>query len=231
MERDVIIACDFKSKAELMEFLKPFKGLNPYIKIGMEMYYKEGPELVRELKRDGFKIFLDLKLHDIPNTVKAAMAKIGELGVDITNVHAEGGIEMMKAAKEGLNSTEAGKNTKLIAVTILTSINDEILHNELGIKEDLHVNDVVRKYALNAKEAGLDGVVCSALEAPVIKEIGFMSVTPGIRLLGDDVNDQKRVATPALAKENGSTYIVVGRSITKADNPVDAYNRCLKEFR
>lgn len=231
MERDVIIACDFKSKGELMEFLKPFKGLNPYIKIGMEMYYKEGPELVRELKRDGFKIFLDLKLHDIPNTVKSAMAKIGELGVDITNVHAEGGIEMMKAAKEGLNSTEAGKNTKLIAVTILTSINDEILHNELGIKEDLHVNDVVRKYALNAKEAGLDGVVCSALEAPIIKEIGFMSVTPGIRLLGDDVNDQKRVATPALAKENGSTYIVVGRSITKADNPVDAYNRCLKEFR
>ena len=231
MERDVIIACDFKSKQELMEFLKPFKGLNPYIKIGMEMYYKEGPELVRELKKDGFKIFLDLKLHDIPNTVKAAMAKIGELGVDITNVHAEGGIEMMKAAKEGLNSTEAGKNTKLIAVTILTSINDEILHNELGIKEDLHVNDVVRKYALNAKEAGLDGVVCSALEAPIIKEIGFMSVTPGIRLLGDDVNDQKRVATPALAKENGSTYIVVGRSITKATDPVAAYNQCLKEFR
>lgn len=230
MERDVIIACDFKSKQELMEFLKPFKGLNPYIKIGMEMYYKEGPELVRELKKDGFKIFLDLKLHDIPNTVKAAMAKIGELGVDITNVHAEGGIEMMKAAKEGLNSTEAGKNTKLIAVTILTSINDEILHNELGIKEDLHVNDVVRKYALNAKEAGLDGVVCSALEAPIIKEIGFMSVTPGIRLLGDDVNDQKRVATPALAKELGSTYIVVGRSITKAEDPVAAYKRCVKEF-
>ena len=231
MERDVIIACDFKSKEELFNFLAPFKGLNPYIKIGMEMYYKEGPELVRELKKDGFKIFLDLKLHDIPNTVKAAMAKIGELGVDITNVHAEGGIEMMKAAKEGLNSTEAGKNTKLIAVTILTSINDEILHNELGIKEDLHVNDVVRKYALNAKEAGLDGVVCSALEAPIIKEIGFMSVTPGIRLLGDDVNDQKRVATPTLAKENGSTYIVVGRSITKASNPVEAYNQCLKEFR
>ena len=159
------------------------------------------------------------------------MAKIGELGVDITNVHAEGGIEMMKAAKEGLNSTEAGKNTKLIAVTILTSINDEILHNELGIKEDLHVNDVVKKYALNAKEAGLDGVVCSALEAPIIKEIGFMSVTPGIRLAGDDVNDQKRVATPTLAKENGSTYIVVGRSITKASDPVEAYNKCLKEFR
>jgi orotidine-5'-phosphate decarboxylase len=231
MERDVIIACDFKSKEDLMTFLKPFKGLNPYIKIGMEMYYKEGPSLVKELKKDGFKIFLDLKLHDIPNTVKAAMAKIGELGVDITNVHAEGGIEMMKAAKEGLCSTEAGKNTKLIAVTILTSINDEILHNELGIREELKVNDVVRKYALNAKEAGLDGVVCSALEAPIIKEIGFMSVTPGIRLLGDDVNDQKRVATPTLAKENGSTYIVVGRSITKATDPVAAYKKCVEEFR
>ncbi|MCR5705686.1 MAG: orotidine-5'-phosphate decarboxylase [Acholeplasmatales bacterium] len=231
MERDVIIACDFKSKEDLMTFLTPFKGLNPYIKIGMEMYYKEGPSLVKELKKDGFKIFLDLKLHDIPNTVKAAMAKIGELGVDITNVHAEGGIEMMKAAKEGLCSTEAGKNTKLIAVTILTSINDEILHNELGIREELKVNDVVRKYALNAKEAGLDGVVCSALEAPIIKEIGFMSVTPGIRLLGDDVNDQKRVATPTLAKENGSTYIVVGRSITKAVDPVAAYKKCMEEFR
>lgn len=231
MERDVIIACDFKSKEDLMTFLKPFKGLNPYIKIGMEMYYKEGPSLVKELKKDGFKIFLDLKLHDIPNTVKAAMAKIGELGVDITNVHAEGGIEMMKAAKEGLCSTDAGKNTKLIAVTILTSINDEILHNELGIRDELKVNDVVRKYALNAKEAGLDGVVCSALEAPIIKEIGFMSVTPGIRLLGDDVNDQKRVATPTLAKENGSTYIVVGRSITKATDPVAAYKKCVEEFR
>ena len=231
MERDVIIACDFKSKEDLMTFLKPFKGLNPYIKIGMEMYYKEGPSLVKELKKDGFKIFLDLKLHDIPNTVKVAMAKIGELGVDITNVHEEGGIEMMKAAKEGLCSTEAGKNTKLIAVTILTSINDEILHNELGIRDELKVNDVVRKYALNAKEAGLDGVVCSALEAPIIKEIGFMSVTPGIRLLGDDVNDQKRVATPTLAKENGSTYIVVGRSITKATDPVAAYKKCVEEFR
>ncbi len=231
MERDVIIACDFKSKEDLFTFLKPFKGLNPYIKIGMEMYYKEGPSLVKELKQDGFKIFLDLKLHDIPNTVKAAMEKIGALGVDITNVHAEGGIEMMKAAREGLNATEEGKNTKLIAVTILTSINDEILHNELGIKEDLKVNDVVRKYALNAKTAGLDGVVCSALEAPIIKEIGFMSVTPGIRLLGDDVNDQKRVATPTLAKENGSTYIVVGRSITKANDPVAAYKKCVEEFR
>ena len=228
--RDVIIACDFKSKADLVEFLKPFKGLNPYIKIGMEMYYKEGPELVKELKKDGFKIFLDLKLCDIPNTVKSAMAKIGELGVEITNVHAFGGVEMMKAAREGLDSTELGKKTKLIAVTVLTSINDYVLHNELLIKEDKSVNDVVRYYATNAKNAGLDGVVCSALEAPIIKELGIISVTPGIRLLGDDVNDQKRVATPTLAKENGSTYIVVGRSITKADNPVEAYKKCVEEF-
>ena len=228
--RDVIIACDFKNKEELKNFLNPFKGLNPYIKIGMEMYYKEGPELVKELKKDGFKIFLDLKLCDIPNTVKAAMAKIGELGVEITNVHAFGGVEMMKAAKEGLNSTELGKNTKLIAVTVLTSINDEVLHNELLIKEDKNVNDVVKQYANNAKIAGLDGVVCSALEAPIIKEMGLISVTPGIRLLGDDVNDQKRVATPALAKENGSTYIVVGRSITKATDPVAAYKKCMEEF-
>ena len=196
----------------------------------MEMYYKEGPELVKELKKDGFKIFLDLKLCDIPNTVKAAMAKIGELGVEITNVHAFGGVEMMKAAREGLNSTELGKNTKLIAVTVLTSINDEVLHNELLIKEDKNVNDVVKQYANNAKIAGLDGVVCSALEAPIIKEMGLISVTPGIRLLGDDVNDQKRVATPALAKENGSTYIVVGRSITKATDPVAAYKKCMEEF-
>ena len=228
--RDVIIACDFKNKNELMEFLKPFKGLNPYIKIGMEMYYKEGPELVKELKKDGFKIFLDLKLCDIPNTVKGAMAKIGELGVEITNVHAFGGIEMMKAAREGLDSTELGKKTKLIAVTVLTSINDDVLHNELLIKEDKNVNDVVKYYANNTKAAGLDGVVCSALEAPIIKEMGMISVTPGIRLLGDDVNDQKRVATPVLAKENGSTYIVVGRSITKATDPVAAYKKCMEEF-
>ncbi len=230
MERDVIIACDFKNKEELFEFLKPFKGMNPYLKIGMEMFYKEGPELVRELKKMGFRIFLDLKLHDIPNTVKAAMEKLGSLGVDITNVHAEGGIAMMKAAREGLDATELGKKTKLIAVTILTSINDEVLHNELHVDNNYKVADTVRAYALNAKEAGLDGVVCSALEAPIIKEIGFMSVTPGIRLQGDSVNDQKRVATPAYAKELGSSYIVVGRSITKAADPVAAYNQCKKEF-
>ncbi len=228
MKRDVIIACDFKSKEELMTFLVPFKGLNPYIKIGMEMFYKEGPELVRELKKDGFKIFLDLKLCDIPNTVKKAMEKIGELGVEITNLHAFGGIEMMKAAREGLDATESGKKTKLIAVTVLTSINDEILHDELLI--DHKVNEVVKTYAGNAKKAGLDGVVCSALEAPIIKEMGLISVTPGIRLAGDDANDQKRVATPSLAKELGSTYIVVGRSITKAEDPVSAYQKCVKEF-
>ena len=228
MKRDVIIACDFKSKEELMTFLVPFKGLNPYIKIGMEIFYKEGPELVRELKKDGFKIFLDLKLCDIPNTVKKAMEKIGELGVEITNLHAFGGIEMMKAAREGLDATESGKKTKLIAVTVLTSINDEILHDELLI--DHKVNEVVKTYARNAKKSGLDGVVCSALEAPIIKEMGLISVTPGIRLAGDDANDQKRVATPSLAKELGSTYIVVGRSITKAEDPVSAYQKCVKEF-
>ena len=226
--RDVIIACDFKNKEDLFEFLKPFKGMNPYLKIGMEIFYKEGPELVRELKKDGFKIFLDLKLHDIPNTVEHAMRNIGELGVEITNVHAEGGIKMMEAARRGLDSTESGKNTKLIAVTVLTSISQDTLNDELLVKEDL--KDVVKHYANNAKLAGLDGVVCSALEAPIIKEMGLISVTPGIRFADDSVNDQKRVATPEYARELGSTYIVVGRSITKASDPVSAYKRCVKEF-
>ena len=226
--RDVIIACDFKSKNELFEFLKPFKGKNPYLKIGMEIFYKEGPTLVKELKEMGFKIFLDLKLHDIPNTVEKAMRNLSEVGVDIVNVHSEGGIEMMKAARRGLDVTEAGKKTKLIAVTILTSISNDILRNELLVNAD--VADVVKKYASNAKEAGLDGVVCSALEAPIIKEMGLISVTPGIRFADDSKGDQKRVATPAYAKELGSTYIVVGRSITAAENPVAAYDRCVKEF-
>ena len=226
--RDVIIACDFKNKEDLYEFLKPFDGLNPYLKIGMEIFYKEGPELVKNLHAKGFKIFLDLKCHDIPNTVESAMRNLGELGVEITNVHAAGGIKMMEAARRGLDATEAGKKTKLIAVTQLTSISQETLENELLIKEPL--NYVVRTYALNAKQAGLDGVVCSALEAPIIKELGLISVTPGIRFADNSVDDQKRVATPAMAKENGSTYIVVGRSITKAENPVAAYKRCVKEF-
>ncbi len=229
MNRDVIIACDFKSREELFTFLAPFKGLNPYIKIGMEMFYKEGPELVRDLKKDGFKIFLDLKLCDIPNTVKAAIAKLAPLGCEIINLHAFGGIEMMKAAREGLDSCEEGKKSKLIAVTILTSLNDETLKNELLI--DHPVSEVVKQYATNAKKAGLDGVVCSALEAPIIKELGLISVTPGIRLAGDSANDQKRVATPAYAKELGATYIVVGRSITKASDPVAAYKKCVEEFR
>ena len=226
--RDVIIACDFKNREDLIEFLKPFDGYSPYLKIGMEIFYKEGPSLVRELKEKGFKIFLDLKLHDIPNTVEKAMKNIASLGVDITNVHAAGGVEMMKAARRGLDSVEGGKNTKLIAVTQLTSISQDVLENELLIKAPLA--DVVKTYALNAKTAGLDGVVCSALEAPIIKELGLISVTPGIRFQDDSVNDQKRVATPSYAKELGSTYIVVGRSITASSNPLEAYLRCVKEF-
>ena len=184
--------------------------------------------LIFKLKEMGCKIFLDLKLHDIPNTVEKAMRNLGELGVEITNCHAAGGINMMQAARRGLDATETGKNTKLIAVTQLTSISQEILENELLIKENLA--DVVKTYALNSKAAGLQGVVCSPLEAPIIKELGLISVTPGIRFADDSKNDQKRVATPEYAKELGSTYIVVGRSITAASDPVAAYKRCVKEF-
>ena len=226
--RDVIIACDFKNKEDLFEFLKPFAGLNPFLKIGMEIFYKEGPQLVKTLKEMGCKIFLDLKLHDIPNTVEKAMRNLGELGVEITNCHAAGGVTMMEAARRGLDATEAGKKTELIAVTQLTSISQEVLENELLINHPL--NEVVKTYALNAKKAGLQGVVCSPLEAPIIKELGLISVTPGIRFADDSKNDQKRVATPEYAKELGSTYIVVGRSITGAADPVAAYKRCVKEF-
>ena len=226
--RDVIIACDFKNKEDLFEFLKPFEGLNPFLKIGMEIFYKEGPQLVKTLKEMGCKIFLDLKLHDIPNTVEKAMRNLGELGVEITNCHAAGGIEMMRAARRGLDASELGKNTKLIAVTQLTSISQEALETELLIEKPL--NEVVKAYALNAKTAGLDGVVCSPLEAPIINELGLISVTPGIRFATDSKNDQKRVATPEYARELGSTYIVVGRSITAASDPVAAYQRCVKEF-
>ena len=228
MGKDVIIACDFKNKEELFKFLEPFKGLNPFLKIGMEIFYKEGPELVRELKAKGCKIFLDLKLHDIPNTVEKAMRNISELGVEIVNCHAAGGVEMMRAARRGLDFTEEGKKSELIAVTQLTSISQEALENELLIKEDLA--NVVRHYALNAKQAGLQGVVCSPLEASIIKELGLLSVTPGIRFADNTKDDQKRVATPEYAKEMGSTYIVVGRAITKASDPVAAYVRCVKEF-
>ena len=228
MGKDVIIACDFKNKEDLMNFLKPFAGLNPFLKIGMEIFYKEGPELVKELKAKGCKIFLDLKLHDIPNTVEKAMRNLSELGVEIVNCHAAGGIEMMKAARRGLDTTEQGKKSELIAVTQLTSISQEILENELLITKPLP--EVVKKYALIAKEAGLQGVVCSPLEAPLIKELGLISVTPGIRFADNTKDDQKRVATPDYAKELGSTYIVVGRAITGASDPVAAYNRCVKEF-
>ena len=227
--RDVIIACDFKNQDELFEFLKPFDGLNPFLKIGMEIFYKEGPQLVKTLKSMGCKIFLDLKLHDIPNTVEKAMRNLGELGVEITNCHAAGGIKMMAAARRGLDSTELGKNTKLIAVTQLTSTSQEVLENELLITGK-PLAEVVNTYALNAKAAGLEGVVCSPLEAPLIKELGLISVTPGIRFADDSKNDQVRVATPEYAKELGSTYIVVGRSITGAADPVAAYKRCVKEF-
>ena len=228
MGKDVIIACDFKNKEELFKFLEPFKGLNPFLKIGMEIFYKEGPQLVKDLKSMGCKIFLDLKLHDIPNTVEKAMRNISELGVEITNCHAAGGIEMMKAARRGLDYTEKGKQTELIAVTQLTSISQEALEKELLIEKPLP--EVVKAYALNAKTAGLQGVVCSPLEASIIKELGLISVTPGIRFADNSKDDQKRVATPEYAKELGATYIVVGRAITGAENPVEAYKRCIKEF-
>lgn len=230
MCKDVIIACDFSSKEELYAFLEKLGDQKPYLKVGMELYYKEGAPMVRELKEQGYKIFLDLKLHDIPNTVYKAMRNLGELGVDITNVHASGGIKMMAAALKGLREG-AGKGAmpKLIAVTQLTSTDAETLKNELLIGESLE--NTVKHYALNAKTAGLDGVVCSPLEASIIKELGLMSVTPGIRLAGDSVDDQKRVTTPKKAREMGSTYIVVGRSITGADDPREAYLRCTKEFK
>ncbi len=230
MCKDVIIACDFSSKEELYAFLEKLGDQKPYLKVGMELYYKEGAPMVRELKAKGFKIFLDLKLHDIPNTVYKAMRNLGELGVDITNVHAAGGVKMMSAALKGLREGAGeGAMPKLIAVTQLTSTDAETLKNELLIEESLE--NTVKHYALNAKTAGLDGVVCSPLEASIIKELDLMSVTPGIRLAGDSVDDQKRVTTPAKARELGSTYIVVGRSITGAEDPREAYIKCAKEFK
>ena len=215
---DVIIACDFSSKEE-----------KPFVKIGMELFYAEGGEIVKEIKKRGHKIFLDLKLCDIPNTVYKAMKNIAALGVDMTNVHAFGSIEMMKAAKKAIN--EVNPETKLIAVTVLTSSDQNVLDNELMI--DGNINDVILKYASNTKEAGLDGVVCSPLESKIIKEKcgeDFLTVTPGIRFADDAKGDQKRVTTPAMAKEIGSSYIVVGRSITGAKDPVEAYRRCVREF-
>ena len=228
MEHEVIVAMDFSSEDEVTSFLKKLGGERPYLKIGMELFYKEGPGMVIRLKDAGYRIFLDLKLHDIPNTVYKAMKNIARLGADITNVHAAGGIKMMEWALKGLREGAPGADTKLIAITQLTSTDERTLHEELLIPEPLSVT--VEKYALNAKAAGLDGVVCSAHEAPAISKMGLISVTPGIRLAGDDVNDQKRVATPAMARALGSTHIVVGRSITGAADPLAAYLETVRQF-
>lgn len=230
MGKDVIIACDFDSAKKTLDFLDRFTEVKPFVKIGMELYYAEGPSIVREIKKRGHKIFLDLKLHDIPNTVKKAMSVLRELDVDMTNVHASGTIEMMKAAREGLTRAD-GTRPILIAVTQLTSTSEERMRNELLINAS--INDTIVKYANNAKEAGLDGVVCSPLEAGMVKDScgsDFITVTPGVRFADGDVGDQVRVTTPARAKEIGSDYIVVGRPITQADDPVAAYSRCVKEF-
>ncbi|MGN1202431.1 MAG: orotidine-5'-phosphate decarboxylase [Eubacterium sp.] len=230
MGKDVIVACDFSSAQATFDFLDKFTEEKPFVKIGMELYYAEGPSIVREIKKRGHKIFLDLKLHDIPNTVKKSMAVLSKLDVDMTNLHAAGTIEMMKAALEGL-TREDGTRPILIAVTQLTSTSEERMQNELLINAT--INDTIVKYAENAKTAGLDGVVCSPLEAGMVKEncgTSFLTVTPGVRFADGDVGDQVRVTTPAKAKEIGSDYIVVGRPITAAEDPVAAYRRCVAEF-
>ncbi len=230
MGKDVIIACDFASKEQVMSFLDKFTGRKPFVKIGMELFYAEGPEIVREIKARGHKIFLDLKLHDIPNTVKKSMAVLSRLDVDMTNLHAAGTISMMEAALEGLTRPD-GTRPLLIAVTQLTSTDQERMENDLLIKEP--IDKVVMHYANNAAKAGLDGVVCSPLEAGKVHETcgeKFLTVTPGVRFADGDIGDQKRVMTPSEAKRIGSDYIVVGRPITAAEDPVAAYERCVAEF-
>ena len=230
MGKDVIIACDFPNKEKVMEFLDKFKEEKPYVKIGMELFYGAGPEIVREIKKRGHKIFLDLKLHDIPNTVKSAMKVLSNLDVDMCNLHAGGGSKMMQAAIEGL-TREDGTRPMLIAVTQLTSTSQELMENDLLIKEP--IDKVVMHYAKTAADSGLDGVVCSPLEAEKVHSVcgnNFVTVTPGIRFADGDVGDQVRITTPEKAKEIGSDYIVVGRPITAADDPVAAYRRCVKEF-
>ena len=230
MGRDVIVACDFKSKEDTFAFLDKFTGRKPFVKIGMELFYAEGPEIVREIKKRGHKIFLDLKLHDIPNTVKKAMSVLRNLDVDITNLHAAGTGAMMKAAIEGL-TREDGTRPLLIAVTQLTSTDQESMERDLLIEKP--IDEVVMHYAETAKNAGLDGVVCSPLEAEKVHtRCGktFLTVTPGVRFADGDIGDQKRVMTPAEAKKIGSDYIVVGRPITAAEDPVAAYERCVREF-
>ena len=230
MGKDVIIACDFDSKEKVFAFLDKFTDKKPFLKIGMELYYAEGPQIVREIKARGHKIFLDLKLHDIPNTVKKSMSVLSNLDVDMTNLHAAGTVKMMEAAIEGLTRAD-GTRPMLIAVTQLTSTDEETMHRDLLINEP--IDKVVMHYASNAKLAGLDGVVCSPLEAQKVHDTcgeDFVTVTPGVRFADGDVGDQKRVMTPAQAKEIGSDYIVVGRPITAAEDPVAAYNRCVNEF-
>ena len=230
MGKDVIVACDFAGKKEVFDFLDKFTDVKPFVKIGMELFYAEGPEIVREIKSRGHKIFLDLKLHDIPNTVKKAMSVLSRLDVDMTNLHASGTVAMMEAAIEGL-TREDGTRPILIAVTQLTSTSQERMEADLLIEKPL--DEVVMHYASNAKVAGLDGVVCSPLEAGKVHEkcgADFVTVTPGVRFADGDIGDQVRVTTPAKAKEIGSDYIVVGRPITAAADPVAAYKRCVAEF-
>ena len=230
MGKDVIIACDFASAEAALDFLANFKEEKPFVKIGMELYYAEGPSIVKEIKKRGHKIFLDLKLHDIPNTVGKAMAVLSRLDVDMTNLHAAGTKRMMEAAIKGLTRPD-GTRPMLIAVTQLTSTDQESMENDLLIKEP--IDKVVMHYAHNAMEAGLDGVVCSPLEAGKVHDTcgsSFVTVTPGVRFADGDIGDQKRVMTPAEAKKIGSDYIVVGRPITAAEDPVAAYERCVAEF-
>ena len=231
MGKDVIVACDFAGRQEVAEFLGLFgEGEKPFVKIGMELFYAEGPEIVREIKRRGHRIFLDLKLHDIPNTVKKAMRVLAGLEVDMCNVHAAGTAAMMEAALEGLTRPD-GSRPLLIAVTQLTSTDQERMERDLLIREP--IDEVVMHYALTARGAGLDGVVCSPLEAAKVHAVcgqGFLTVTPGVRFADGDRGDQKRVTTPAEAKKIGSDYIVVGRPITAAPDPVAAYRRCVREF-
>lgn len=230
MAKDVIIACDFAGEAQTLEFLDKFELKKPFVKIGMELFYAAGPSIVRSIKERGHKIFLDLKLHDIPNTVKKTMAVLSKMDVDMCNLHAAGTSAMMEAALEGLTRPD-GTRPLLIAVTQLTSTSEERMRNELLI--DRPIEYVVESYAENAKRAGLDGVVCSPLEASLVHEkcgADFLCVTPGIRFAGGDVGDQSRVTTPAKAREIGSDYIVVGRPITAADDPVAAYERCVRDF-
>ena len=230
MGKDVIIACDFAGKAECMSFLDKFTGVKPFVKIGMELFYAEGPQIVRDIKERGHKIFLDLKLHDIPNTVKKSMAVLSRLDVDMCNLHAGGTVAMMEAALEGLTRPD-GTRPILIAVTQLTSTSEERMRSDLLIEKPME--EVVMHYALNAKRAGLDGVVCSPLEAAAVHSVcgkEFYTVTPGIRFADGDKGDQSRVTTPERAKQIGSDYIVVGRPITAAEDPMAAYERCVKEF-